>query len=459
MPSTPTRTDRALALPVVALGLDLLNQPLTRYQIDAAAQLSTPAADGLGYRWPKVAILWPRQTGKTTLILLAALARAWALPDMRCAYAAQTGHITSQRFTEWIALIQARPGWAHDWKTRSSDGTERITARRTRSYLRAFPPIPGRLRSNALDMPIVDEAQEHDDDRIGARLDADILPTMSTRRRSQWIIAGTAGDAASTYWRRHYELAAAGTPGHLLLEVGTPPEDADLEDPAVWAAHHPGVRAGLTTIEKLGDARASLGPDRFAREYLNRWSQSLVQSVFPAGAWRACHRSGAGIEGRPALCLELAPDRAQAVIVAAGPSTAGADILHVELIAVLPLEQVAATCKQLTAKHRVPLIVDPMAPAVTHLDTLRAAHVPVREAAAADLVTSAGKLFDRVSQATITHLDQPPLSAAAAAARSRRLGARWAFDRYAPGGHVITAASLAILAAERGHDTPPALLS
>ena len=108
------------------------------------------------------------------------------------------------------------------WKTRSSDGTERITARRNGSYLRAFPPIPGRLRSNALDMPIVDEAQEHDDDRVGVKLDADIQPTMSTRPRGQWIVAGTAGDAASTYWHRHYQLAAAGTPGHLLIEVGTP---------------------------------------------------------------------------------------------------------------------------------------------------------------------------------------------------------------------------------------------
>lgn len=452
--------DRAPALPVVALGLDILGEPLTRYQVDAAARLNTPAADGTGYRWPKAAILWPRQTGKTTLIMLCALARARAMPDMRCAYAAQTGHITSQRFTEWITLVQARPGWAQDWRTRSSDGTERITARATRSYLRAFPPIPGRLRSNALDMPIVDEAQEHDDDRVGAKLDADILPTMNTRRRSQWIIAGTAGDAASTYWRRHYELAAAGTPGHLLLEVGTPPEDADLDDPAVWAEHHPGLRAGLTTVEKIAEARASLGPDRFAREYFNRWSKALAVSVFPAGAWRACHRPGAGIDGRPALCLEVAPDRAQAVIVAAGPSTAGPGLVHVELVAVIPLEQIAPVCRQLTDRNRVPIIVDPMAPAVTHLDTLRRAHVPVREAEAADLVTSAGKLYDRVTQGSVTHLDQPPLSAAAAAAGSRRLGSRWAFDRYAPGGHVITAAALALLTAERGAGhAGPALLS
>lgn len=444
--------DRVLALPPVEVGLELLGAPLTGYQIAAAAQLNATNPDGT-YLWPKVAILWPRQTGKTTLILCTALGRA-RLPDYRAAYAAQTGHITSQRFKEWNGLIRARPGWARDWRTRDSDGTERITRRATGSYLRAFPPIPGRLRSNALDLVVVDEAQEHDDDRTGADLDADIQPVMDTRPRSQWIVAGTAGDATATYWRRHYDLAAAGTHGHLLLEIGTPPPDADLDDPATWAAHHPGVRTGRTTIAKLQAARDILGPDRFAREYCNQWTQSVADSLFPAGAWRACGQPGAGITGRPHLALELAPDRASAVIAAAGESTIPGR-LHVELVATPPLSAVADTCRALAARHRAPIHVDPQSPAVTHLDVLRRSGVPTVTVGLADLIAAAGVLYDRVTQHTLTHLDQPALTAAAATAVRRRLGSRWTFDRYAPGGPTITAAAIAVHAAQLGAGRDP----
>ena len=438
--------DLTSALPAVELGLQMLSAPLTRYQIQAAAAMNELTPDG-AYRWSTVCILWPRQTGKTTLIMLLALSRAQALRDYRAAYAAQTGHITSQRFKEWNDQVRAMR--AAGWRTRDSDGTERITCLSTGSYLRAFPPIPGRLRSNALDMVVVDEAQEHDDDRIGARLDDDIVPVMSTRLRSQWIIAGTAGDATATYWRRHYSAAAAGAAGTLLLEIGTPPADVDIDDPAVWAQWHPGVQAGRTTIAKLSLARETLGPDRFAREYFNRWTEAVADSVFPAGSWRGCLAPGSGIDGQPRFALEVAPDRAVAVVVAAGPSTHAADAFHVELVAAGSLDAVAATCAQLAARWRTPIVVDPMSAAVTHLDQLRRARVPVTQSTAADMVTAAGLLFDRVSARTLTHLDQPILTTAAAAARKRTLGSRWAFDRYAPEGHVINAAALALLDAQR----------
>ena len=57
------------ALPAVEAGLELLRAPLTSYQITGAAALGEPNADLTGYRYPIVCILWPRQTGKTTLLL------------------------------------------------------------------------------------------------------------------------------------------------------------------------------------------------------------------------------------------------------------------------------------------------------------------------------------------------------------------------------------------------------
>jgi hypothetical protein len=431
------------ALPAAEAARELLAAPLTAYQAAAAATISEPNADATGYRWPVVCILWPRQTGKTTLILCTALGRARRMRDYRAAYAAQTGHITSQRFKEWIGAVHRRPGWALDYRTRSSDGTERITVRATSSYLRAFPPIPGRLRSAALDLVVVDEAQEHDDDRVGQQLDADIQPTFDTRPRGQWIIAGTAGDASSTYWARHYANAAAGAPGHLLLELGTPPPGADLDDPATWAAHHPGLLAGRTTLERLHQARATLGPDRFAREYLNQWGAAVADTLFPSGAWAACHDPAAGITGPVTLALEVPTDRETAYILAAGTSTVDPDRVHLELVAAQPLALAVPTAARLAAEHRTPIIVDPQAPGVTHIEPLRRARVPLYQTTAADVVTGSLSLYDAITERRITHLDQPPLTAAAATAQRRRVGARWAFERNAPGGAIIMAAALA----------------
>ena len=437
----------------------LAGAPLTRYQLEAATVIGRPADTGPARYYTTVCILWPRQTGKTTLLAALALGRAMVEWDHRGAYAAQTGHITSQRFKEWTDLLTRSPGGTQRWDLYRSEGKERFTHLRQHGYMRAFPPIPGRLRSAALDLVIVDEAQEHDDVKVGAPLDADIVPTMDTRPRAQWIIAGTAGDARATYWRRHYELAKQGTPGRLLIEIGTPPEDADTDDPRTWQRWHPGLRAGRTTLAKLHDARETLGPERFAQEYCNRWGSHTVVSLFPMGAWGRAHQPAAGITGPVSLAFEVPPDRESAVIVAAGQSTAHPETIHVELVAELPLAQAVPAAAELAKEHRAPIWIDATSPGVHHADLLARARVPVHKVTTAELLESAAALYDRVADRRLSHLDQPPLTAAALQAQRKKLGNRWTFDRYAPGGATLTAAGLAALAAHRGtaRDTPSIL--
>ena len=91
-------------------------------------------------------------------------------------------------------------------KLRRSRGSESIGWRRTDSYMQAFAAKEGALRSAALDLVIVDEAQEHDD-VIGAHLRRQITATFSTRPRHQlWVVfsAGVVGRStyAADYLRR-----------------------------------------------------------------------------------------------------------------------------------------------------------------------------------------------------------------------------------------------------------------
>lgn len=444
----------------------IFGRPLYPHQLAAAQAIDTPGTI-TPYAYSTIVILWPRQTGKTTLMLALALGRAMTLPDYFGVYAAQTGHITTKRFTQWRTLTQ-RGGNARRFRNRASAGTERITPtidlrtgarRELGGYLEAFPPLPGRLRSASLDLVIVDESQEHSGD-LGEKLDADIVPVFDTRPRGQRIIAGTAGGIDAEYFRKHYRLAADGAPGYLLLEIGTPPEGADLDDPATWAANHPGIAAAMTTPAKLADARSTLGAQRFAREYLNQWDNAGTESVFPPGSWTACRDPDATIRPgtRAALALEVDPDRDHGVIAVAGPSTAGDDVMHVDIIGPFPLARLVAAAQELTNPDGIfagtRIAVDKQAPTVTHIARLKRARVPTRNVDLPDLVSASLSFYDRVRAGTVTHIGDALLDVAASAAATRPLGARWAYDRLAPSGHVITAAALATHYAADAADNP-----
>ena len=290
----------------------LLGRPQLGYQADVCRDLSQPNLAGTGYAHPTAVVLMPRQTGKTTTLFVLAVARMMHRAGYAAAYTAQTGHTVTERFTDpggWLDLVEGSPlGDRHH--TRRSQGTERVTNTRTGSYLKAFPPRPGKLRSNALDLVVLDECQEHDW-QVGRALDADVGPVFATRPLRQLILCGTA--AGPGWWRSKVDAARRGD--HLLLEVGTWPADADVEDPATWHAHHPGLRAGLTDEGHLASQLRDLGPAAFAREYGNRWDDdATIDQVIPLTAWDAC--TPAVPVGTPvAAAFDVSPDRSRCSLV------------------------------------------------------------------------------------------------------------------------------------------------
>ena len=238
-------------------------------------------------------ILVPRQCGKTTFALDLAIGRCLAEANRdripyAVAYTAQTGHVTTERMTERMAQLGST-SIARRAKLRRSQGTERITFR-NEAFVKAFPPKPGALRGSTLDLVIVDEVQEIPAE-LGVALDQEILPTQQNRPRRQVILIGTAGTDASAYLARHLAAARAGAPEYALLEYGADDAD-DVTDPDVWDRVHPGLAAGLTDRAALSTALAVMGPDSFAREYLNRWLTVSDRVIAPAD-WAAIrHRDG-----------------------------------------------------------------------------------------------------------------------------------------------------------------------
>lgn len=237
------------------------------------------------------------------------IGRGLMYPDYRCAYAAQTGHVTTERMVERIEEIEGGPLAARA-RLRRSAGTERITLP-GRSYLKAFPPKAGALRSNALDLVLVDESQEHGT-VLGAQLDLTILPVFSTRPRRQLILIGTAGTDESDYLLRYLEQARAELPGYCVVEFGALEGD-DLEDPAVWPLRHPGLAAGLTDVDYLASMRLAMGPAAFGREFFNVWSRTTDRSIDPAD-WAAIQDPTADKTGPISFGFDVAADRTSGAI-------------------------------------------------------------------------------------------------------------------------------------------------
>lgn len=406
-------------------------RPWLPWQTLTGAVLGETTADGR-MRYPIAVVMVPRQCGKSTWVFDDVLGRCIEYPDYHAAYTAQTGAAASERFGERMSQLAATP-LAEYIKSRRSAGTERMTVQAKpgapASYVKAFPPRDGALRGSALDLVLIDEAQEIDE-LLGVALDQTILPTFTTRPRRQLVLIGTAGNEESAFMARYLALARGGAEGVAVIEYGATEED-DPMDPAVWWRVHPGLAAGLTDEAALRSALQVMGAENFAREYLNVWADSGRRLV-TAKSWNRCRRVKAvprpGVA--PVFGVDVAYDRSAAVIVACWPDRDGVPM--VEIVEYSPgVDWAAARLDELRRTHRPPLIVaDSQGPVVTVVDAARRLGVAVKSVTPTELATACQSTFDAIETATIGHRSEQPLNAAVQGAGKRPIGdGGWAWGR------------------------------
>lgn len=409
----------------------LHRRPWTRWQRAAADLIGELTPTGR-YAWPVVIILVPRQCGKTTFAFDLMQGRCLQHPDYRVAYCAQTGHVTTERFTERMTEVAGNL-LATRIRCRRSQGTERMTFARN-SFMKAFPPKDGALRGSALDLVVVDEPQEIDED-LGVALDQTILPTFTTRARRQLVLVGTAGTDRSAYLARYLALARAGAEGVALIEYGANETD-DPADPAVWRRVHPGLAAGLTDEDALRSALAVMGTAGFAREYLNVW-QTNTDRLIPAAAWSAIRhpktQPAPGVP--PILGVDVAVDRSAAAIVACWPDPDGTPVL--EVVDYRPqVDWVAGRLLALAGRHRGAVWADSAGPVLTVVDDLvqlaaeQRIPVTIEQTSTRDYTAACAGLLDKINTRAVAHRGEQPLDAAVAGAGRRHIGdGAWAWAR------------------------------
>lgn len=139
-----------------------------------------------------------------------------------------------------------------------------------RSRWQCAKPESGALRGAAADVMWFDEAGEVDP-ATTEDLVAGALPLLDTRPMGQAIISGTPSEDGRVGLLWDYLTSGRADPERVgIVDFGAD-DYTDPTDEATWWRHHPGLAAGVTTVEVLRSRLERMALDKFAREYLCIW--------------------------------------------------------------------------------------------------------------------------------------------------------------------------------------------
>ncbi|MBO0691609.1 MAG: hypothetical protein J2P58_01820 [Acidimicrobiaceae bacterium] len=409
------------------------------------------------WRYPRVVLSLPRQSGKTSMTSVVALERCLSTPDASVHYTCQSRADAVARFSDLLKLLRRsslrqwtgarppRPGDPWDWRGQVGKGIENIQFANG-SSIEVFAPRPDSLHGSTTSLVVIDEARFFDE-RLGADLMAAILPSQLTTDGQVWITS-TAGGPESTWLMELMEQGRASVDDPVAqtcyAEYGVGDdvtEDELLE--AAWAAHPASGLPGGPSRPAMTFAAATMPAWQFAHEYGNKWRTEAAEALIPA-AWWSATRTDKGLEGRVTFAIDAATDRSTAAVVACAGGVvevvrtmAGVGWLVPEILA-------------LAERHDpIAVVVDPGGPAVTVVEALRAdLGDRLVEAKTRDVVAACGAFYDGLGAGTITHWTHPALDDAASSSSRRPAGGAWVFSR-ANGGHLLVAAALAAWADAR----------
>jgi phage terminase large subunit-like protein len=391
---------------------------------DVAGELD-PSTGIPAYREVRVTV--PRQSGKTTLILVVEVDRslAWG-PAQHTLYAAQDRNNSRAKWEEQAELLGRTP-LKPAFRVRRQTGLERMVWPATGSTIGITASGETSGHGQTLDLGMIDEAFAQTDERLVQAF----RPAMLTRPYAQLWIVSTMGTDESTFLHDRVDdgraRVEAGERSGVAYFEWSAGDDDDPDDPATWWGCMPAL--GYTVTEEVIRVdHDAIAPDEFARAYLNRRTAG-GRPVIDAGTWQACRDPRSTLSGTPCFAVDVTPDRAFACIGVAGW---GPDRrVHLEVVDHAPgTDWVTARVAELYKRWCPwPVVIDPASPAGSLLVDLASLGIKAETTGAREYAAACGQFYDAAIEAKLTHLDQPVLNAAVAAARKRVLGDAWAWAR------------------------------
>lgn len=396
------------------------------------------------------AVLMPRRSGKTTVVLCLLLGRCYLQPVH---YAGFTLLTTQKKTSERYRLDVYGPiirQWPDEdtrpVKVIRSNGNERVEFPNG-SNLAVLSPEGDAIRSGAYDTLLLDEGGEASPERWADVIGA-VIPSFDTRPDGQLILAGTAGDyrAGSTFWdtlnddnagRLNYSLHDDIDPAEL--EAWEPDEDhPEARAGELVAAMHPGIGT-LTTLDRIANNYKFLGVEKFTREYFNVFgAEGSNVALIPAPLW-AASALPLTVATRPDLssvCLFVHPDALYASVVQAWKDSDGR--IHVGLLHhQAGVKGLASQVLMLARSTNRPIVFDTASAATANvMQEMREARPAPQERPmiSVDVRRAAVRFMTTLREDNLRHHDQQELNAAAeiAVKRAWGTGAGWGFGRPDP---------------------------
>lgn len=393
----------------------------------------------------EVAVNVPRQNGKGGIIEARELAGLFLLGEKLILHSAHEFKTSIVAFRRIEQLIMGCPDLRKRvLRVRRTTGEEAIELV-TGQVLRFLARSGGSGRGFTGDCNMLDEAMILGDDAMGA-----LMPTMSAVPNPQIWYLGSAGIGSPSV-----QLARLRRRAEAVMESGDADpslayfewsvnghqdecglgctEHDDTDDPASWARANPALGIRIS-VEHVRNERASLGGGGiFERERLGVGvypsDSADTWQVIGEDAWRAL-AAAESAPGEPVVfAIDMTPERSHAAIGVAGPWRGGT---HVEVVDHQPgtawiLDRAAALHKKWKPKAWV---IDAGGPAGSLIgDIEERLGVEVVQPKAREVASACGQFYDAVTEQTLSHIDNAPLTAALAGAQKRPLGDAWAWAR------------------------------
>jgi hypothetical protein len=342
-----------------------------------------------------------------------------------------------------ITNPKARPSRStRQWKLGLNNGSEHLLFGRG-NYLSIETPSEKAGHSGTLDAAGIDEARFHRDGDV----ESGVVPTMSTRTDQQLLVASTAGNHLSYYfWPKVLggrQMIDQGVESRTAFFDWSIPDEADIDDPAVWAAHHPALGHTITLdfiFDKIDKARRSPDPDKgedsVRNEYANQWvtvpvlGDGLRPMVIAPDVWET-QKQPAPFAGPGALGVDVSRDGASASI-----SIAGRDSESKIQTKVLKLDPgtfwLEAELKAFVAEHQPTAIAydagNPANAAVAGQIARAAGTTPVMRLQGSEWSASCAAYVTGFREGAYRHHGQLWLDSALQGAAKKQRGAGWLWD-------------------------------
>lgn len=235
------------------------------------------------YKYSRVLILLPRQSGKTTLVGPVQIHRIMTRPRIKAFFTAQTGKDADKRMRDYIQLAMGSP-LAPLFKPRYAAGSMGLSLANG-SRLSTFAG-PENIHGETPHLVTLDEIWKHDQ-AAGVDFAGAIGPAQATLEGdAQWWMISTRGTANSGMLLDLEEQGRAGVPG-LFFADWSMPDGADPYDPKVWW-FHPAL--GNTITETYLAKEANDQPyGEWIRAYMNRQAEQKADPLIAAEDWATMH--------------------------------------------------------------------------------------------------------------------------------------------------------------------------